>query len=228
MKMKDFKQVYADQGAYHSDAKGFKSWFLEDNYRAIADFCHPGRVLDLGCGEGCLADYIEPEYLTGIDYSEEALAMNKALYPGRYAELFASELVSIGTLALNPNSFDSIVCSLTLMYLEKADLDICLQAVKSLLNRGANFIITYPTVSHFRQSNPEAAELMPDMLSERITANGFHVQTIKPFCPLVPVEVIDASTDINTYEKSFAYYQNAKDKMTMETSYHFVIEAIPV
>ena len=69
---------------------------------------------------------------------------------------------------------------------------------------------------------------MPDMLSERITANGFHVKTIKPFCPLVPVEVVDASTDINTYEKSFVDYQNAKEKMTMETSYHFVVEAIPV
>ena len=69
---------------------------------------------------------------------------------------------------------------------------------------------------------------MPDMLNERITANGFHVKTIKSFCPLVPVEVIDASTDINTYEKSFADYQNAKDKMTMETSYHFVVEATPV
>ena len=64
MTVKDFDKAYKERGAYHAHAKGFDAWFLEENYSKIADFCTEGQtILDIGCGEGRLSDFIKPRIL---------------------------------------------------------------------------------------------------------------------------------------------------------------------
>src|SRR5215468_8947683 len=90
--LKDFKTIYREQGAYHRQAEGFKAWFLEDNYRAITSrWPAHGEILDLACGEGCLADGIGEQRLVGVDYSPDALRLNRELC-GRYAELHLGDM----------------------------------------------------------------------------------------------------------------------------------------
>lgn len=219
--MKEFRSLYKAKGAYHRSASGFDKWFLDDNYRAIATHCGAGRILDLGCGEGCLASYVDAKGMVGVDYSDIALGFCRESTGDAYAELHEADLAQIGGLGLKPASFDAAVCSLTLMYLKGSALTAALDAVHEVLVPGGRFVITYPTVSERRSPNPDAAELTPDALQAALVGAGFLVDLVEPFCPLVPKEVVQASHDPASQAK--AAYEAAKVGLTMADSYHYVV-----
>ena len=88
MAIKDFDKAYKKKGAYHVFAKGFDAWFLEENYSSIAQFCHSDHVvLDLGCGEGRLSDFLNCARLDGIDYLQSAIDLNKEIFGPKYHTL---------------------------------------------------------------------------------------------------------------------------------------------
>jgi SAM-dependent methyltransferase len=222
--MKDFKTIYLQDGAYHYKADGFRAWFLQDNYATIASYC-VGRkhILDLGCGEGCLAAYVTDAELDGVDYSEQAITLNRELFPGRYRRLLQSNLAALDELGLDASYYDCIACSLTLMYLEGADLDRCLAETWRLLSEGGAFVITYPTVGRHRQGSSHAAELPLPALKAVLERLGYRVIAIEPLCPFLPPSVVQQSTNETTRQAARTLYLTAAAKMTVENSYHFVI-----
>lgn len=222
-RIKDFKAIYEKEGAYHHHARGFRSWFLRDNYTAIARECRKDdTVLDLACGEGCLGPYLDVKWLVGVDYSEEALRLNRELHPNVYDELRLGDLRSLAKMDLPRSFFNVVVCSLSLMYLVEEDLKRCVREVHDFLLRGGYFVCTYPTVGPYRKGCLEAAELPPEDLIERLLEVGFKFEKAVPICPLVPKNVVETSEAAETEEIAYREYLVAKKRMTLETSYHFL------
>jgi len=225
-KLKDFKIIFQKQGAYHVSPRGFKGWFLRDNYRAIAEECNPNDVvLDIGCGEGCLGEYLEVKKLIGVDYSQVALDLCQQLYPGVYDDLLLGDLRRLEALSLPKESFSLIICSLSLMYLIGSDLTKCLKQTYRLLKPKGYFVFTYPTVGPLRKGNEEAAELQPHVLQEEIKKAGFTIEKIKPIVPLISEETVKNSFFKGKAKKAFKQYLRTKKRMTLESSYHFLGKA---
>jgi len=222
-KMKDFKGIYEKEGAYHYCAKGFKSWFLKDNYMAIAKECEKeNAVLDLGCGEGCLGIYLNVKRLVGIDYSEKALELNRKLYPNVYDELYLGDLRNLEKVKIPDSTLDVVICSLSLMYLLKEDLNKCLKKIYDFLVPQGIFLFTYPTVGPHRKGSPEAFELPIDELKMELIKAHFTIEKLKPICPFIPKNIVEKSEREETREMAYKEYQSAKKRMTLETSYHFI------
>ena len=192
--MKDFNRAYLEDGAYHHQADGFRAWFLADNYLAIKRQCvGRKRILDLGCGEGCLARYVTDAEFDGVDYSDRALALNRELFPGRYRHLFRADLACLGDLGLTACGYDCIVCSLTLMYLDGPNLRRCLDETLRLLAKGGIFVVTYPTVGPHRQGSIDAAEIPPAALKTALEDVGYRICAMEPSCPFLPPFVVRSS-----------------------------------
>jgi SAM-dependent methyltransferase len=222
--MKDFNQAYVEDGAYHHQADGFRAWFLADNYLAIKRQCvGRKRILDLGCGEGCLAGYISDAEIDGVDYSDRALALNRELFPGRYRRLFRADLASLGDLDLTAGSYDCIVCSLTLMYLDGPNLRRCLDETLRLLAKGGIFVVTYPTVGPHRQGSADAAEVPPAALKTALEDVGYRICAMEPSCPFLPASLVEQSKNEETRESALGEYIAAAEQMKLENSYHFLI-----
>lgn len=84
---------------------------------------YEGKVLDAGCGQGILYDYI-PEIrsnYTGLDSSSNMLTFFKKRYPNVY--LIEGDIRSMKYL---DNSFEMVICLNTLMYFDE-DLKIALK-----------------------------------------------------------------------------------------------------
>jgi len=221
--LKDFKSIYKNQGAYHLNPKGFKAWFLTDNYKAIAKESNTNDiVLDLTCGEGCLGKYLKVKKLIGLDNSQAALKLCQRIFPGVYDDLLFGDLRKLDSLSLPEESFSLIVCSLSLMYLIGSDLNKCLSQIYKLLKPNGRFIFTYPTVGPLRKGSHEAAELHPAVLQDKLKQAGFNINKIKPIVPLIPKQVVkDSLVKAKTKNANKAYIK-AKKKMTLESSYHFL------
>lgn len=224
--LKKFQEIYKNIGPYHYSADGFKKWFLEDNYRAIAKECEKAnRVLDLACGEGRLGKFITCNYLAGIDNSKEAIVLNRKFYPDLYDDLYVGDMRFLKRIPLKEKVYDYIICSLSLMYILRQDLDKVLKDVNNLLANSGSFIITYPTVSIHRQPSPEADELKPNQLQKKLIKVGFKVRKIYPICPLLPEELVELANQPQQREAIYQEYLERKKNMSLENSYHFLCRA---
>ena len=65
----------------HQAEQGFFSPFLQRARIAAATPYLQGRVLDIGCGNGRLAAWVEPDFYLGVDRDKEALAAARAAFP---------------------------------------------------------------------------------------------------------------------------------------------------
>lgn len=226
-RVKNFENLYEREGAYHHEAYGFRSWFLRDNYEAIAKECSRSEVvLDLACGEGCLGPYLRVKWLAGVDYSQKALDLNRRLHPGVYDELHWGDMRRLKELKLSHRFFDTVVCSLSLMYLIQKDLIRCLRELHERLALGGSFVFTYPTLSPNRAGNPEACELHPEELARELIRAGLEIQRQVPICPWISQEDVKRSESEETRWQTFETYQRAKRRMTLQTSYHFLCRAV--
>ena len=225
--LKDFERLYRERGAYHSTAHGYKKWFLMDNYRSIAAECkNAHKVLDLACGEGVLGSHLSCDYLAGVDNSATALELNRKHHPRLYGDLYQADMRNLADISFeHTRRFDHIVCSLSLMYILKDDLEHVLKQIYELLEHGGCFVFTYPLFHEGRNASPEADELHPTELSERLSATGFEIEAMYPFCPMVPSWVYEKSADSKEEENAFKEYETLKNRMTMENAYHFLCNA---
>jgi SAM-dependent methyltransferase len=224
--LKDFDKIYRDGGAYHVNAKGFDAWFLDENYSKIASFCTGAdTILDLGCGEGRFSDYVSAACIDGIDYLQSALELNRKVYGPRYRRLVHAHLKDLGSLHLSRGSYDRIVCSLTLMYLSRAELLQCLRAAGDLLKDDGIFVATYPNQTALRVPSKESLELPAHELVLAFEEANFSTGELIPVCPFLPEEIVKQSYISNTSETAKAKYLVARSQMDMSNSYHFLITA---
>jgi len=151
----------------------------------------PGdRVLDIGCGNGGIAEYISDRtraHVTGIDFIPEAIRQAEERTRGKEARL-AYRVADIAALPFPPGSFDTISSIDTLYFTET---DPTLAALKALLS---------PARPHRRrglepgesQPHAEAAgETVPerDVTGPRLAAFYSHGAN-----PEIPLEVFPRET----------------------------------
>lgn len=225
--MKDFAKEYQERGAYHSTAKGFFSWWLQDNYRLLACGVKAGdAVLDLACGDGALVPFLPSCTLVGIDNVTHSLELNKKMYPGKYHQLVLGDMRALDQCGLPERSFDTIICSLSFMYLEQDELKTCLAQVHRLLKDGGMLTCSYPSVHKKRSANPEARELPFDELRRIMEETLFRVKNVEYICPLQPRMMVAWSTKPFLRVAARSYYALSKKiHNTFEDSYHFVLSA---
>jgi len=226
--MKDFRKEYEEKGAYHTYAKGFFSWWLEDNYKLLARHVRKGEVvLDLACGEGVLSQYLPECTLIGLDNVEKSLEFNRSLYPGAYKELILGDIRSLDDSGFARGKFDKIICSLSLMYLLPKELEVCLGRLHKILRVGGEFIFSYPSIHKKRRSNPEASELTLNALKDLLIGAGFEIRQFSVICPLQPKIIVWLSEKPIARFFAKLYYRLSKKIFNdFDHSYHFVLEAI--
>lgn len=226
MTIKDFDRAYKERGAYHVHASGFDAWFLEENYSKIAEYCSDAStILDLGCGEGRLSDFVKLQVLDGIDNQQSALDLNRECYGQRYRRLILAHLRDLGGLHLGWRCYDRIVCSLTLMYLTRDELVQCLKSARCLLKDDGRFVATYPNATSMRGTSKESYELSASEVQRAFREAAFDTEKLEPVCPFLPRDVVKASYVDGTAAAAKQEYLLARSRMDMANSYHFLITA---
>lgn len=96
----------------------------------------PGvRTLDIGCGPGELARYVEPADFTGIDISDEYIAYARAHHGGRFHVLPADR---VGEL---PERFDLALMFGVFHHLSDAEVRATLAGLARVLAPGGRFVL---------------------------------------------------------------------------------------
>jgi SAM-dependent methyltransferase len=128
---------------------GFSDMAQIDTMLARLDLGLGERVLELGCGNGAMAEYIVQEtgaQVTGIDYIPEAIAQAQERAARAPGQLFfhvgdIGHLLDVQSrLRLRPRSFDALIAVDTLYF---TGLDDTLLQMRALLAPGGRMAIFY-------------------------------------------------------------------------------------
>jgi 2-polyprenyl-3-methyl-5-hydroxy-6-metoxy-1,4-benzoquinol methylase len=132
---------YKDYG-FHTNAPAHTFSYLQEPLLSLLDKSRNTCILDLGCGNGYLANYLISQGFNcyGTDASEEGIAIARQANPGRF---FIQDL-SAGKLPeeLQNLKFETIIATEVIehLYDPTGFIDFC----KSALNGKGELIITTP------------------------------------------------------------------------------------
>jgi SAM-dependent methyltransferase len=104
-----------------------------------------GRVADAGCGDGRVLGLLRDrgyQDLTGIDYSERALAAAKEVVPG-----IKTVMADLKSIPLPEGSFDGIVCIETIEHIPPDELPAVTSELARVLVPGGTLVITVPALA---------------------------------------------------------------------------------
>ena len=146
VEVKDFEQEYQERGSYHKSATGFSQWFLDTNYKLLAEgITADHKVLDLACGDGAFSKYLPTENIVGIDNAPTAIKLaQEAGIKGEY------KVMDMTQLTFEDNTFDAVTCSLTLFYFGQEMLGKVLQEIKRVLKPQGKFHFSYKNLEHLK------------------------------------------------------------------------------
>lgn len=122
--------------------QGFAEVAHVDHLIEVTGIGKTSHALDLGCGNGGIAEYIADvtgAKVTGVDYIPEAIEIAQARTQPR-SERLQFQVMDIARLELPPASFDVIVAVDTLYF---SDLDETLTRMANLLKPGGRMGIFY-------------------------------------------------------------------------------------
>jgi ubiquinone/menaquinone biosynthesis C-methylase UbiE len=156
---------------------GFSDMAQLDKLLEVTALGPENRALDVGCGNGAMAEYISDvtgAHVTGIDYIPEAIRQARERTQSKRRRL-AFEVGDIGRLDLPPRSFDTLISIDTLYF---TDLDETIGQMKGVLAPGGQMGIFYshrlstPTETFSRDTLP------PDRtpLARALQAHGLGYQ----------------------------------------------------
>ncbi|MDE2957633.1 MAG: class I SAM-dependent methyltransferase [Bacteroidota bacterium] len=121
---------------------------LEVIYKLVAQ-TDPAMVLDAGCGEGFVADYLNrrnPELsITGIDHSAEAVAYARS----RFGHAADFKIGSVLELPYADRSFDTVVCSEVLEHIPEHE--VAMGELKRVARNAV--VISVPNEPYFKWLN---------------------------------------------------------------------------
>lgn len=113
--------------------------------KIVARILHPlpkNSILEVGCGDGRVAEYIAEEYpgtsVLGIDISSRAIAFARLM--GRHAQFHHRNVFDINA------SYDVVLLVEVLEHLPKETLPKFLSKLRSLLNPGGSLVLSVPTI----------------------------------------------------------------------------------
>jgi ubiquinone/menaquinone biosynthesis C-methylase UbiE len=127
-------------------------WHIRAFQQSLFDLiqmAEPSTVLDAGCGEGFVVNYLlsrDPQLrVTGIDYNADAIAFARHHF-GEEAEF---RKASVYSLPFDDRSFDTVICSEVLEHLHDHDA-----AVRELKRVALRYVlITVPREPYFKWLN---------------------------------------------------------------------------
>ncbi|MDP1834058.1 MAG: class I SAM-dependent methyltransferase [Candidatus Moranbacteria bacterium] len=126
-------------GIYNKIAKKYAEAFdndrSDDRYvdRLLACLGRNGRILDLGCGTGRLAGYMQAKgfEVVGVDLSEKMLEIAKRKHPG-----IGFILADMRELELEEKSFDAVCLAYSIFHFEKPEAREILKKANVFLRPG--------------------------------------------------------------------------------------------
>jgi 2-polyprenyl-3-methyl-5-hydroxy-6-metoxy-1,4-benzoquinol methylase len=103
---------------------------------------HPSRIVDVGCGDGRLARELSLSFpeseVVGIDYSQRAIALARALNPGR--RFVCADIVSEPV----EGRFDTVLCIEVFEHIAREDAGRFAECLSGLCAPGGSLLITAP------------------------------------------------------------------------------------
>lgn len=131
------------------------------------------RLLDLGCGNGLIAEYISDmtgAHVTGLDYSEVAIQQAQARTATK-ADRLAFLVGDINALALRPATFDAILAIDTIYF--SNDYAATIQQLLKALRPGGHLAFFY---AHGIMPGMTVADFQPETLAPERTPLGLALQ----------------------------------------------------
>lgn len=120
------------------------SKFMKTLSETVAPLENINSIIDIGCGEGFIANCLSRPDITGVDISEKALKIARRKNPG--CNFCAG---SIYDLSFKKNSFDLVIATEVLEHLENPDR--ALQEIKRISKDYC--ILSVPNEPYFRTMN---------------------------------------------------------------------------
>jgi len=114
------------------------------DFRIITDWIKPGsRVLDLGCGDGTLLDYLtQSKKISGYGLEIDDNHVEACIKRG--VNVIQTDL-DAGLSEFDEKSFDFVILSLTLQAVKYPD-----RLLREMLRVGTEGIVTFPNFGHWR------------------------------------------------------------------------------
>jgi SAM-dependent methyltransferase len=139
------------------------------------------HVLDLGCGNGLIAEYLSDStgaHITGLDYIEQAVESARERTAAK-ADRLAFAVGDINRLELPSRAFDIVLLIDSIYFSE--DYAVTIRALKAALLPGGQmaFLYSYGREPWVPREEFPAENLSPDRtpLAEALRANGLAFQT---------------------------------------------------
>jgi 2-polyprenyl-3-methyl-5-hydroxy-6-metoxy-1,4-benzoquinol methylase len=104
----------------------------------------PGRVLDVGCSSGYLAEHLQARGVSVVGLEMDQTA---AEYARRFCEAVHVGDVETMELPFEPASFDAVLCGDLIEHLR--DPQVFLARVRPLLRRGGRCVLSTPNVANW-------------------------------------------------------------------------------
>lgn len=120
------------------------SKFMKDLNETVAPLENINNIIDIGCGEGFIVNFLNRADITGVDISKNALNIAKLKNPGCN---FCTG--SVYDLSFKRNSFDLVIATEVLEHLENPER--ALQEIKRISKKYCIFSV--PNEPYFRTMN---------------------------------------------------------------------------
>ncbi|MHB8253773.1 MAG: methionine biosynthesis protein MetW [Acidiferrobacter sp.] len=159
------------------------------DFRIIADWIRPqSRVLDLGCGDGSLLDYLaRSKGVSGYGLEIDDAHVSECIKRG--VNVIQTDL-DAGLSEFDERSFDFVILSLTLQAVKYPD-----RLLREMLRVGTEGIVTFPNFGHWRTRWQLGLlgrmPVSPALPHEWYNTPNIHLCTLRDFAKLCRDEGIE-------------------------------------
>ncbi len=157
--------------------EGFSDMAQLEALLRLAKLGKNNRVLDLGCGNGMITEYISDitgACVTGMDYIPEAIAQAQARTAAK-RERLSFHIGNLDNLPFPPRSFDTLI-SIDSLYMPN-DLDSTLAQMQELLLPAGQILIFYFQLLFDPQSSRESLQAERTPLGKTLQKAGLAYRT---------------------------------------------------